>query len=194
MFLLVTLGSAACFAQIVEEPANNAVVGVEEAVDETENAAVVTPVTKRYGYCSRQQMLQGMPEYVKAALQLKNLREQYEKEAYYNESDFRRQYTEYLNGQKDFPQAILMKRQRDLQMAMEKGIEFREEADSLLQQAEIDLFAPVNSRLDEAIRAVAAERGYDYVIDMDLGSYIYLNPALSEDITPFVEQKLREQK
>lgn len=194
MFLLVTLGSAACFAQIVEEPANNAVVGVEEAVDETENAAVVTPVAKRYGYCSRQQMLQGMPEYVKAALQLKNLREQYEKEAYYNESDFRRQYTEYLNGQKDFPQAILMKRQRDLQMAMEKGIEFREEADSLLQQAEIDLFAPVNSRLDEAIRAVAAERGYDYVIDTDLGSYIYLNPALSEDITPFVEQKLREQK
>lgn len=145
----------------------------------------------RYGYCSRQEIMESMPEYVKAVQQLKALRQKYEDEAYHNESEFRRQYTEYLNGQKDFPQAILLKRQRDLQQTMENSIAFREEADSLLRQAETDLFAPVRQRIDQVISAVAAERGYDYVVDTDLGAFVYLNPALSEDITAFVEQKLR---
>lgn len=160
-------------------------------------ATVLTPAetaqvsTVRYGYCSRQALLALMPEYAKAKQQLKELHEQYEKEALHNETEFRRQYTEYLSGQKDFPQAILLKRQRDLQQSMEQGIAFRVEADSLLKQAETELMAPLHSRVDAAIRAVAAERGYDYVVDTDLGAYVYLNPALSEDITAYVEERLK---
>lgn len=156
----------------------------------TPAAATQTP-TVRYGYCSCKSLLQTMPEYAKAMLQLKSLHEQYEKEALRNETEFRRQYTEYLSGQKDFPQAILLKRQRDLQQSMEQGIAFRAEADSLLEQAEAELMAPLRSRVDAAIRAVATERGYDYVVDTDLGAYIYLNPALSEDITAYVEERLK---
>lgn len=170
--------------------------GTTEAAD-TIAAAVLTPAETvqapavRYGYCSRQSLLGLMPEYAKAMQQLKELREQYEKEALHNETEFRRQYTEYLSGQKDFPQAILLKRQRDLQQSMELGIAFRVEADSLLKQAETELMAPLRARVDAAISAVAAERGYDYVVDTDLGAYIYLNPALSEDITAYVEERLK---
>lgn len=145
----------------------------------------------RYGYCSMSQLLQSQPEYVKAVQQLKLLREQYEKEALYNETDFRRQYSEYLNGQKDFPQAILLKRQRDLQESMEKGLAFRTQADSLLREAETEIFAPIRRKVSEAIQQVSAERGYDYVLDTDVPGLLYLNPARSEDITVFVEEKLR---
>lgn len=171
--------------------------GTTETVATAPAGAALTPATAaqaatmRYGYCSRQSLLQTMPEYAKAMLQLKSLREQYEKEALRNETEFRRQYTEYLSGQKDFPQAILLKRQRDLQQSMEQGIAFRAEADSLLEQAEAELMAPLRSRVDAAIRAVATERGYDYVVDTDLGAYVYLNPALSEDITAYVEERLK---
>ena len=185
--LCVAIASASGWAQIIgDEPA-------EPQAEATlaPPAAADAPAAIRYGFCSRQQLLQGMPEYVKAMQQLKMLRDKYEQEAEYNESDFRRQYTEYLNGQKDFPQAILLKRQRDLQLSMENGIAFRMEADSLLKDAERDLFAPINARLDAAIRSVASERGYDYVVNTDLGAFLYLDPLKSEDITAYVEQDLQ---
>lgn len=145
----------------------------------------------RYGFCNRQALIESQPEYTKAMQTLKNLRAQYEQEAQYNETNFRRQYSEYLNGQKDFPKAILLKRQRDLQDAMERGIAFRTQADSLLRDAERDLLLPIERKVDAAIAAVGAERDYDYVIDTSMHTMLYLNPALNEDITLFVEEKLR---
>lgn len=150
------------------------------------------PVVLRFGYCNRQALIEAQPEYAVAMAQLDALRKQYEAEVTHNETDFRRQFTEYLYGQKEFPQAILLKRQRDLQAAMEQGLAFRAEADSLLAKAEGDLVQPIGARIDAAISRVAAERGYAYVVDTGSGAYLYLHPRLSEDITEYVIEALQE--
>lgn len=155
------------------------------------SASVVPASYARYGYCNRRAIVEAQPDYAVAMTQLEALKKQYEVEVEHNEADFRRQYQEYLYGQKDFPQPILLKRQRDLQTAMERGIAFRTEADSLLRQARVDLVRPIEERVDAAVSAVAAEHGYDYVVDTDKGAFLYFNPRLSEDITHFVEEKLR---
>lgn len=149
------------------------------------------PVVLRYGYCNRQALIAAQPEYAVAMAQLEVLRKQYEEEVEHNEADFRRQFTEYLYGQKEFPQAILLKRQRDLQAAMEQGLAFRAEADALLQKAEHDLVAPIGARVDAAIGRVAAARGYAYVLDTASGAYLYLHPRLAEDISEYVKEELR---
>ena len=149
------------------------------------------PVAPRYGYCSHRQLLESMPEYAQVVAQLKSLRGKYESEASHNEEDFRRRFQEYLQGQKEFPEAILLKRQADLERSMEEGLAFRAQADSLLQQAETDLMQPLHVRIDAAIRAVAVEHGYECVVNTDAGAFPFLNPALSEDITTFVSEKLR---
>lgn len=145
----------------------------------------------RYGYCSLRQLVEADPSYVRATQEMQRLRQQYEREAEHNEADFRRQFSEYLAGQKDFPQPILLKRQHDLQEAMEKGLAFRQQADSLLVEAEREIFAPIRRRVEGAIRAVATERGYDCVVNTDLDTHLYLNPTLAEDITAYVEERLR---
>lgn len=165
--------------------------GAADDILTTTPPAPAEAAAPRYGYCSLQELLAADPSYVKATLELQRLREQYQREAEHNETDFRRQFSEYLAGQKDFPQPILLKRQRDLQEAMEKGLAFRQQADSLLVEAERELFAPVRRRVDSAIRAVAAERGYDCVINTDIDTHLYLNPALAEDITAYVEERLK---
>lgn len=168
--------------------------GTETVVDASSASVASAPtvVAPRYGYCSLNGLIESRPEYVKAQAELRKLREKYEQEAVFNETEFRRQYSEYLSGQKDFPQAILLKRQRDLQDLMEKGISFRLEADSLLKQAEADLLQPIRSRVENAIRFVALERGYEYVVNTDLGAYLYLDATLSEDMTLYVEQQLQK--
>lgn len=142
------------------------------------------------GYLHYDSLLHAMPEYAAAEVEMAKLRAQYEQEATYNETSFKRQFEDFLQGQKDFPQNILLKRQRDLQLAMDRGIAFRRQADSLLVKAHADLLAPVRATLDEAIRAVGLERGYEYIVNLDTRAVPFLHPSVAEDATPFVRAKL----
>ena len=135
-------------------------------------------------------LLVAMPEYAVAQQHLQALRQQYEAEASYNEEQFKRLFTEFLQGQKDFPQNIMLKRQRELQDAMEKSIAFRRSCDSLLVKAEADLMAPLYVKLDAAIKTVGMERGYECIINTAAGTHPFLHPSVTEDAAPFVLQKL----
>lgn len=150
----------------------------------------VAQSTVKYGLVSCDSLLRHMPAYAEAQAQLTALRQKYEAEAQYNERTFRRQFAEFLQGQKDFPQNILLKRQRDLQVSVERGLAFRHEADSILQRAESDLLAPVRARLNEALRAVGLERGYECIVNTDENQLPFIHPSLCEDASPYVEAKL----
>ena len=173
-----------CFAQSATD---TVVVATVPVVASAENPA--TPAAK-YGYLSYSQVLENMTEYKVAQQQLKELRNKYEMEAQYNEATFKRQFAEYLQGQKDFPQSIMLKRQRDLQEALEKSLAFREEAERLLKQAEAEVLAPIKSRLDNAIRMVGGAYNLDYIYNLDTNAMPYVNPVLVMDVTKLVEQQL----
>lgn len=150
----------------------------------------VAQVTVKYGTLSYDALLRSMPEFTHIETQIAKLRSQYEAEALHNEKTFNRQFAEFLQGQKDFPQSIMLKRQRDLQESMEKSIAFRRSADSLIHEARIEMERPMRARLDSAIAAVGLERGYEYMVNTDVKTYLFVHPQLSEDATPYVKQKL----
>ena len=176
--------AVSCFAQSV---ADTLVVDTIPVVTSVEVPAA--PAAK-YGYLSYAQVLENMAEYKVAQQQLKELRNKYEMEAQYNEASFKRQFAEYLQGQKDFPQSIMLKRQRDLQEALEKSLAFREEAERLLKQAEAESLAPIKARLANAIRTVGGAYNLDYIYNLDTNAMPYVNPALIMDVTKLVEQQL----
>ena len=146
--------------------------------------------TIKYGRLDYDSLLTSLPEYTQVQEQLSSLRQQYDKEAAYNEANFKRLFADFLQGQKDFPQNIMLKRQRELQDAMEKSLAFRRSCDSLLVRAEADLLAPLYVKLNTAIRAVGMERGYECIVNTAAGTHPFLHPSLTEDAAPFVIQKL----
>lgn len=154
-------------------------------------AAATAQTQMRYGYVSYDGLLRAMPGYEEARAELAALRDRYETEARYNETVFKRMFAEFLQGQKDFPQTILLKRQRDLQEAMEKGLAFRRSADSLMARAEAEMMAPLRQAVDSAVWAVGLERGYGYVVNTDGQAYVFMHPEVAEDATPFVLAKLQ---
>ena len=158
-------------------------------VTESSQASVVA--SAKYGYLSFSQVLENMTEYKLAKQQLKDLRAKYEAEAQYNEASFKRQFAEYLQGQKEFPQSIMLKRQRDLQEALEKNLAFRDEAERLLKKAEEETLVPIKTRLSNAIKAVGGTYKLDYIYNLDTNAMPYVNPALVMDVTKLVEQQLQ---
>lgn len=142
------------------------------------------------GYLSYESVLKKMPAYAQAQQSLSELKTKYEQEATRGEEEFQRKFSEFLQGQKDFPENILVKRQAELQVLMETGIKFRQEAQQLLAKAERELMAGVESQLNDAIRVVGVEAGYAAILNTDNNQCPFVNPAIGEDVTKAVMRKL----
>ena len=139
----------------------------------------------KFGYLSYNAIFQAMPEYEVYRQNLADLKFKYDKEAQRSEEEFQRKFAEFLQGQKEFPENIL------LQDLLTKSIRFKEESQKLLVQAEKDLQADMLYLLNEAIRAVGVERGYAYIINTDGNTCPFINPAVADDVTNYVKEKLQ---
>ena len=144
----------------------------------------------RFGYLSYDSVLQQMPEYAEAQKSVADLKVKYEQEATRGEEEFQRKFSEFLQGQKEFPENILIKRQAELQALMEAGIKFRNEANDLLQKAEGELMAGVMNKLNEVLRTVGFESGYACIINTDNNNCPFINPIMGEDATQAVLRQL----
>lgn len=143
-----------------------------------------------FGYINYNNILQAMADYALAQQTMQNLRQQYDKEASYNEDKFFKMYSDYIQGQKSFPQDIMLKRQKELQVAMDQGIAFRQQSEKNLEKAEQELLEPIRQKLDAAIATVAKEKGYAFVLNTDGHACPYINPLDGTDITLMVEAVL----
>ena len=76
-----------------------------------DSARVMNRQVLRFAYLSYDQALKAVPGYELAQQSLENLKAKYEAEQKRTEQDFNLKYEEFLDGQRDFPETILRKRQ-----------------------------------------------------------------------------------
>jgi outer membrane protein len=144
----------------------------------------------QFGYISYDQVLKDLPEYTKATQDLAALKAKYEAEAQKGEEEFQQKFVDFLQGQKDFPQAIMQKRQAELQALMDNGVAFRMKSQELIAQAEKDLMQEAQKRLNRALLEVGVEMGYGYILNTDNNNCPYINPVVGVDVTNIVRKKL----
>ena len=151
---------------------------------------LVSSAQIQFGYISYEQVLKEMPEYAKAKQDLAALKAKYEAEAQKGEEEFQRKFVDFLQGQKDFPQTIMQKRQAELQALMDNGVAFRMKSQELIAQAEKDLMQEVQKRLNRALLEVGVELGYGFILNTDGNNCPYINPVVGVDVTNIVRKKL----
>jgi outer membrane protein len=147
--------------------------------------------TLRFGYLSYEAALKSMPDYAIVQQKLANLRQQFQDETLRVEDEFNRKYEEFLEGQREFPQSILQKRQMELQELLDKNLAFKENSRKELEKAEQDLMAPLKIRLIEVLGKMGRERGYAFIIDTDVKALPFINPAMGHDLNQQVQDALK---
>ena len=145
----------------------------------------------RFGYLSYEAALQAMPEYAVVQKKMADLRQQFQAETLRVEDEFNRKYEEFLEGQREFPKTILQKRQTELQELMERNIKFKENSQEELSNTEKSLMAPLKIRLIETIGKIGRDRGYAFIVDTDNQALPFINPAMGDDVTQFVQNVLK---
>jgi outer membrane protein len=150
----------------------------------------VKPVL-RFGYLSYYAVLKGMFDYADAQDSIKVQREAFAKEMKRVEDEFNQKYEAFLEGQKDFPRTILLKRQNELEELMRRNVEFKAQAQAELRKTEETFLAPVKARLNEALAAVAKEFGLALVINTDANACPFIDPQMGMDIQEMVADYLK---
>lgn len=175
----------------------NAQEQVSDSIHKASTAAVETPIAhetpaqQKFGYLSYKMALEAMPEYARAQKSLAELRITYDNELKRSEEAFNKQFEEYIDGQKSFPENILLKRQKELQQLMEQSVAFKHEAQRLIVQAEVEMMTPVRERLNSILAQIGTKNGLAYILNTDNNTYPFINPAQGIDITDEVMNKIK---
>ena len=144
------------------------------------------------GYLSYDSALVSMPEYKSVKDQLASLRQAYEDELKRVEDEFNRKYEDFLDGQKDFPRTILLKRQTELQDMLQRNLEFKQQGQADLAKAERDLLAPLRIRLNETIATLARSKHLALVVNTDSNACPFIEPMLGVDLGDEVISTLKK--
>jgi len=146
--------------------------------------------TAKFGYISYEQALRAMPDYELVQKKLADLRAQYDAELQRVSQDFNIKYEEFLQGQRDFPETILRKRQTELKDLLERNLAFKAESREQLKQAETELLSPLRQILNETLEAIGLEQGLAFIMNTDAGALPFIHPSMGVDVSEFVIQRL----
>lgn len=144
----------------------------------------------KFGYLSYDLALKSMKEYATVQMRMDSLRSAFNAEMQRVENEFNRKYEDFLDGQKDFPRTILLKRQTELQEMLQKNVAFKQQSVQEMKDTEAQLMAPLRIHLNEAIATIAREQGLALVINTDANACPFIEPAMGVDVNELVVKKL----
>lgn len=148
---------------------------------------------QHFGYISYDKALKAMQEYEVAMQRLTQLKSTCDQEMIRAEQEFSRKFADYIDGQKEFPDNIMLKRQKELQMLMDESIRFKEESKALLKRSEEELMAPLHARLRQVLTEVGLRRNLSYILNTDSNAYPFVNTSgEAEDVTEEVIKMLNQ--
>ena len=117
-----------------------------------------------------QALMTSMPDMKTAQEQLKKIQETYDK-------DYKNMVTEYQTKLQKYEQesatagdALNETRSKEMQDMGARIQQFQQTAQKELGQKEMDLYKPIMEKAQNAIKKVAKEKGFNYVLDATTGS------------------------
>jgi len=134
-----------------------------------------------------------MPQYAIVEEEMAALREAYEAEMKRVEDDFNQKYEAFLDGRKDYPRTILLKRQTELQQLLQRNVEFKEQCRKELEQTRKEKMAPLHAHLSMSISKVARQHQLAVVVNTDANACPFIEPSMALDISEEVKLLLSKE-
>lgn len=149
---------------------------------------------QKFGHLDSQALLQSLPEATEAQKKLEEKGKQLEKQLTDMQSELQRKAEEYdktkstMNATK---QAETEKALQDMYAKIQQTVQDNQRTFNEEQQK---VLGPVLDKVRNAIEAVAKAGNYVYIMEKGAGQPLYINEALSKDITAEVKAQFAKMK
>ena len=155
-------------------------------------AAMLFPIfagaqSHKIGIVDSQKVLSEMPEMKSMQAELDNLAKKYEDTLVQLQKEFQTKYQDFVKEQETMVESIKSRKQQELEDLSKRVQDLNNVAQQDMQKKQVELFAPIQTKLREAINKVGNDGGFTYI--MDASQMLYVGSG-SEDVTSLVKSKL----
>lgn len=141
----------------------------------------------KIAFVKADEVFMSMPELKDVESKMAEIKSKYEAEFKQMQDEYNKKFQDYSAQQDSLTQNIKLKRMQEIQDIEERMQNFTQIAKQDIDKEQTDLIAPVQKKLQDAIKAVGDEKGYTYIINPAALLYTGSNAV---DATPFVKAKL----
>jgi outer membrane protein len=144
----------------------------------------------KFGHINSDELIQSMPEYDSATVKLEKFRKELVNALELMQVEFNNKTDAYQKESKTFSDVVKQTKEQEL-MDMQKRIQdFQTNAQTQLQNKQTEVFQPIYTKVDKAIKDVGKENGFFYVFDVAKGALLYFDESKSVNVMPLVKTKL----
>ncbi|MEM9544760.1 MAG: OmpH family outer membrane protein [Bacteroidota bacterium] len=153
-------------------------------------ALTLSVEAQKFGYINSQELISQLPEVKEANAKIETLKKQLQKKGQDMIATLQAKYTDLQKKQQD---GLLSPKEIETEAALLKEEETKLQTFEQTSQQKIfdkseELLAPIQTRINNAIKEVAADNGYTYIFDSSLGLVLYADPGT--DVSSLVKAKL----
>jgi len=153
-------------------------------------ALTISVQAQKFGYINSQELISQLPEVKEANAKIETLKKQLQKKGQDMIAALQTKYTDLQKKQTD---GLLSPKQIETEAALLKEEEtklgqFEQTSQQKIYEKSEELLAPIQTRINNAIKEVAADNGYTYIFDSSLGLVLYADPGT--DVSTLVKAKL----
>lgn len=142
----------------------------------------------KIGWIISGELLSVMPEKIKADTELNRYARDFQNQIESMMKEYQTKGQKYQAEEKTMSDAIKEVKLKEIQSLQERIESIQQSAKDKVTQKQQDLYQPILDKADKAIKAVAKEKGYDYIFDQNGGGLLYGRE--SDNVLPMVKAKL----
>ena len=140
-------------------------------------AAMLFPIfagaqSHKIGIVDSQKVLSEMPEMKSMQSELDNLAKKYEDTLVQLQKEFQTKYQDFVKEQETMVESIKSRKQQELEDLSKRIQDLNNVAQQDMQKKQVELFAPIQTKLREAINKVGNDGGFTYIMDASQMLYV----------------------
>ena len=153
-------------------------------------ALAISVQAQKFGFINSQELISQLPEVKEANAKIETLKKQLQKKGQDMIATLQQKYEDLQKKQVD---GLLSPKEIEIEAAKLKEEEgqlgtFEQTSQQKIYEKSEELLAPIQGKINNAIKEVATENGYTYIFDASLGLVLYADPGT--DVSSLVKAKL----
>ena len=156
--------------------------------------APMAAFAQKFGHCDTQAILQSLPEISKVNGELEALGKQYQNDLESMQNEINRKAEDYEKTKSTMNSTKQQETEANIQQMIQKYQQAVNDNQTAFNKAQQEKMEPILKKIRTAIENVGKAGSYVYIMEGGAGQPIFINPALSKDLTAEVKAELNKMK
>lgn len=146
--------------------------------------------TLKFGHINSEELIQALPEFDSANITLENLQKELINTLELMSVELNNKSESYNKESKNLTDIVRQTKEQELVDLNRRIQEFQTNAQSQLQNKQVEVLQPIYAKVDKAIKDLGKENGFVYIFDISKGALLFFDETKSTDVTPLAKAKL----